>query len=299
MSTKQISIKYFAMAFLILSMSGCRLDMDLPDATKNIENAAKELNQGLTNLDPVALNKLLSENTLLRNQLKILGSQINGLTTGEGVIHLKGKKLQLRVIQYTGTHRLNGWVDNGENWNWKNRRFNDKDIRLVLDDLNIWKRTYNAKDPNKLYTQHSNIRTMHSQAKHDVSITGCFRVADQPRYEEFALALASEYQSEVDRLFTEYLKTAALIPGPDTRTIDLHDQLLTLGDHTVSIEVTPIATDKNNRWSLRGQIITTNAQGKEDVLKEFDIDSDLYNNHQLNTPLPAVNALIRVEQSPQ
>jgi hypothetical protein len=106
---------------------------------------------------------------------------------------------------------------------------------------------------------------------------------------------AIRYDKYAQNAFADFLKTAAIIPAPAERNIQLHSQLLHLGEHTIYVQVTPEKPDRQKRWSLRGRITSKAPNEPVEVLKEFDVDSDLYPQHRMGTSLPVRAAFIVVK----
>src|SRR5688572_16106983 len=112
---------------LLLASSGvvvCGCGLGIQEAGQSIERSAAELSKGLQAVaaaDPTGLRKLVEENAALRGQLQALSARLNGTSLGTGVITLRNRVLQLQVAEYTGSFRLDAWVDAPINTIWQTK----------------------------------------------------------------------------------------------------------------------------------------------------------------------------------
>ena len=282
----RIGVLISLLASALLMGSSCQIDTsDISTSAdhirRGIEHGAAELASGLRQIDPAGLNRLLSENERLRQQLDSIRGVTNGLSLGEGVITLRERRLALRVPHNTGSFTVTAWVDDRSNWAWQDRRFAPQELILPLKDAE-----YFVQD----CVSHARIPFPFSAVNRQ---DWCRNAA--PHWAENVRSTISRHsQGEVARAFRQFLQEAPLTPGPDVRLIEIGEARLTDGDHTISFEVTPVSPDSNARWSFRGQLVVIAANNSEFIIKEFDLLSERFPVHALNTPLPLVTASIRV-----
>lgn len=277
---KSISKSLIAgIAVLVLPfVSGCSSTLaPIDSAAERIERGAEALGAGLRDIDPVGLKQLLDENATLRENLDNIRRAANGLSLGQGVITLRERRLALRVPHNTGSFTVTAWVDDRQNWSWQDRRFVDQALVLPINDSEYFVRDCVANfNP--------------ASGRNEAVCRG--------QYQHWAENVWGTIQrhtaGEVARAFQQFLRSAPLSPGPDTSLIEIGEARMTEGDHTISFEVTPVGGDSNGRWSFRGQLVVISANGSESVIKEFDLLSERFPGHSLNSPLPLVTASIRV-----
>jgi hypothetical protein len=229
----------------------------------SLESTAVLLNRGLDTLsrvDPLGIRGVLERNDSLRAQLTRLAARLNSDIPGAGLVEIRNRRVQLRITQYTGTHRLNGWVDTPENAFFQNRGLNDRDIILPFRMDSVVHAVY-------------------------------YGTTGDGRSLPMIKAVA---QSRADSLFRDFLKTAAIVPGPDLATPDLNTRFGTSGVHTVNLEITPVQADRNGRWQIVGQIVLMPPNGESEVFTEFEYSSDRYPTHALGTPLPVLTSVMKV-----
>jgi hypothetical protein len=257
----------------VVTLAGCGIEQatktvkeatgDVKDASKNLKDGAESLSQGMDKLDPVALKKLLDDNQSLRNQLIDVTKRVEGGIQGTGAIQIENRNVIVNIARYTGSHRLNGWVDDMDNWFWKDRGLDDKDIVFPLDVGATVENGY-----------HNNI--------------------GQP-YAQFMGGFRAEVTNKVGEAFRQFLHTTAIVPGPEVEPVNLNTRFGGAGRHLINIEVTPVAADRNGRWSMRFDLLLQKNNGERELIEEVDFDSTNYANHPLGTALPAVHGLVNVK----
>lgn len=267
----------------ILLLAGCKslptvkVDLEAPDLPK----AADAFRQGLEGMDPIGFQKILKENEELRNTIASIQLKLSGVTAGSPVIVLSGRKLRIEVTQYTGDFLISGWVDTRANWFWQDRRFDRKDITLPINYEKV------AEDL---------LQELKPQGKFPSYFQSAVTSAAEVTLGKRRDLIADRYRQATTAAFAEFLRSSALVPGPDERFIDLRSSLLTVGNHTVTVEIRPIAGDSSARWALRGHVVSVAPNGDLEKIKEFDVDSNnpRYAGHSLGAPLDLVNAMIVV-----
>lgn len=288
-----------AISSALFCAAGC-VEVSTPDvvkATDNVKKAATELSEGMKTLqkvDPLGYNRLLVENDEFRKEVGTLRGQLAGASEGTGLIVLKGHKVRFDVPQYTGSLRVSGWIDAESNWFTKDVRLDDKKVALPVD----YNKVLNDIKPT--------IAARVGPAPPIPSLPigmGDFAKRIVEQHTNGALGKAYEvipatYQAAVSKVFETFLKTSALIPAPSETSVYLQDQFLSPGSHIVGIVVTPQAADSGGRWSIRVEIVSVAPDGKADVLKRVDVDSDMYAN-SLKKPLQPVLATLVVRTTPQ
>jgi hypothetical protein len=245
---------------------------DLPPATKNLQQGAEALAKGLAAIDPIALNKLLEENAALRDQLSTVRSSLTSAGLGTAVVTLKNRRIVLRIPHHTGTHTVSAWIDDRKNWVWQNRRFLHQEYQLPLDDDAYFLESFR----NSVKSNALGISNIISPDSWNAQVKG---------------TIWAHTTYAVKPAFSRFLREAPVSPGPDTEGVEIQEQFLTKGTHTIVVSVTPEKADQSDRWSLRGQLLVL---PELSLLKEFDLISDKSPSHPLGQPLPPVELLVSV-----
>jgi len=247
----------------------------------NIFKAANVLSKALEGMDITGVRTLLKENESLREDLAIITDQYTRVS-GEVVSNIsKDTKVRICVEQYKGSHRVTTWIDDPGNWNWKNRRFNPKDIDLGIDYKNLFIESFARGS-----LAYNNL-ILAIQNKASASTINKYR-------DRFHETTSSHLKMRIDEKINEFLENGALISEPDEQAIDIQSKFMSVGDHTIFILVTPERADRNGRWGLRGSFITIDSNGYQEKFMEFDVDSDMdeYKNHILGKSLKPIKATI-------
>lgn len=269
-SLKLNNLKMILIILPSILLSGCFEDetKDIDNAAEHIQNAAENLSRGLNSLDPIGLKTLVKDNARLKLLLDDTNQLLSSFSNDSASIVLKGQKLRFEVVHYTGSFRIDSWIDKESNWFWKNRRISNLDQELRLQSGN--EVMGSAKPPIPM-----NVK---------LGITG-----------NSIASIIDSYRTQVQVAFKEYLKQAYPLPAPDERVADLNQNLITLGMHKVYFRVTPLANNVTGRWSFRGRLSAQMPNGETLSLKEFDLDDSLYPTQQMKQPLPDIIALISVK----
>lgn len=254
---------------LVNILTGCAglndATKNIKDATSNIQKGAEALAKGMDQLDPIALKKILNENSDLRMQLQTVSEKLAGGFQGQGIVEINTRDVRVRIARYTGNQRITAWVDTRENWFWQELRLNDKDQELNFSASHALSHWHEA-----------------ANSDSHTAVDNYIFMADK----------------EAKEAFDTFLRIAPLIPGPEVQPVDLNSQFGKGGRHTINFEITPVAADRNGRWSTRIQIFLVKPQNQEEIVKEFDLDSDLLKNHPMGTPLPVTVALLEIRAQP-
>lgn len=239
----------------------------------------------LAGIDPMALKSLIATNEANRKTIETLKQKLINLSGGSGVIILQSHRLRIRVIQYTGAFRINAWCDNEKNWFWKDKSLDDRDVKLPIDYNKVFE---DARNAHSLQNMPPMIPGPNPFTLYPPALLAWMNSRD---------IFANAYQQAVEAAFSSYLATAAIIPTPkDNDAVDLQSQLLTLGDHIITVRITPVARDRVNRWAFRGELISLSADNTVERIKEFDVDSSEYPNQAMQSPLPDISLQITVQK---
>jgi hypothetical protein len=266
-------IKYLVLVSVCgLILTGCFEEetKDINNAAKHIENAASELSEGLNSIDPIGLKKLLDENSKLRETLSYTNKLLTNYANDSASIVLKGQQLKFEIVHYSGSFRIDLWIDDPKNWIWKNRRINDLTQTLSL------------------------------QTGHELVSSSLKNIPLNTKIKGFdgntLIAMIDNYRGAVQVEFKKFLKNAYPLPVPDQRFVDLNQNFITLGTHNLYISITPLTESGQGRWSFRGRLLAELPNGKELILKEFDVDDNKFKGHLLNKPLPDIVVYLAVKK---
>lgn len=203
----------FALALATVVAVGCFDPIER--ATKNIQNGAESISKGmsdLSKLDPIALNKLLKENEELRQTAELLRKKLQEVD-GVASVHVgQGSEVIFEITGYKGRLRLSGWVDNERN------KFIDNRVLLLIEKPFVLDRSWSY-------------------------ISGWY--APLP-YQEKDVKMAEVAQASFDK----YLADPFVPPSTDMRLHSVDRRFLSSGQHSILLQVTPEALDKNGQWEL-------------------------------------------------
>jgi hypothetical protein len=230
-------------------------------ATKNVRDGLTVLGEGIRNLDPAGLNRLLNENTDLRQKLENITKSLNA-AAGLGMIEIANRAVQIRVRSYTGAFTVTAWVDRRENMFWLNRTLNNKGFAFGDETAHI----------NAIHLQ--SLRTTPG---------GQGDAWDH---------MARNALAYTRGLFLKYLGDNTILPG-DFESIDLNTSFGGIsGQHKIFLEVTPTAKDTSGGWAIRFQTILKRENDQIEVVRDYDFVSNKYPGHVLNQALPPVEQIV-------
>ncbi len=218
----------------------------------------------------MALKKLLDENDSLRNSLEEVQNKMRLLPPTQGVIPLRSRNIELRVVDYTGYHIINAWINDPKNFCWRNipLALRNRDLGFSLDS--VFKAHAEAADGWE--------RILFASPEFEIKRGAVVRIADQA----------------VKEHFERYLKEKAALSAPEFVRAQLNAQLGTGPLHYIDFVPTPRVADSSGKWSIRVQLVL-HLEGKEETLKEFSYSSDLYPNHPLGKALPKTRMYVMVK----
>ncbi len=254
-------------AIALASMLAFGCDWLFTVKTPDVADAAKSLQTGIEKFDAIGLKKLIDDNAELRKTVDYLQGRLNTLPSGEGVIDLSGRQLQFTVTQYTGAFKIDGYLDSEENKFWVNKGLDRKDLHFGFKFTEAYN-SYIDSLPGPL-------RDIANRNPSDLPMSTATRLADDGS----------------EKAFQTFLRQPGFIPRAEGATVDLNSQLGYGSLHKLVLIVTPIKTDANDKWSLRGRVVLKYSNSGE-WLKQFDVGSDLCPGHNIGTPLPPVEFLL-------
>jgi hypothetical protein len=235
------------------------------DATTNLKDGLTALGKGLSQLDPVALNRLLNENAGLREQLERVTGQLNK-AAGLGMIEIINRAVQIKVVTYRGGFVVDGWVDQETNKFWSGRVFEKKDFSFGDESENLMP------------------ILRESQRR--------FTVDRGQAWDNIARASQSFLLTKV----MGYLAANTIVPGPDSQGIDLNTNFgSTSGQHKIVLRITPIAKDTAGQWSIRFHTVLIRENRDEELIRQFDLTSQGNPAAPLNAALPNVEQVLLVK----
>jgi hypothetical protein len=233
----------------LLFVSGCIDLSPVEKATKNIENASKNLKDGMTDLghiDPIALNKLLKDNDELRATSQLLQDKIRAVD-GVGSVYVgPNSEVYLSITAYTGTLRVNGWVDDERNKFMDNIVLEGGEKPFVL---------------NKKWSDISRYDNTTWQQKDDF--------------------LAGTAQQSFDA----YMTSPFTLPSPDSSLYSVDRRFLASGEHSIKLQLIPEVLDRNGEWIIEYRLYVKTDQ-KEYTVTRGRMDSKT-SSFNLTKPLQA------------
>lgn len=266
----QLVPKVFTLCFLLL-LTGCSPDLSPVElATKNIADATKNLQVGLTDLsklDPAGIRGLVENNDSLRQQLSSLNTQLSEVGLGTGVFELRDKRLYLEIASYRGSFRLNSWIDKPESWVISDRELPDQALSLATYGM-----TRDALNQ--------------ATARHSDSLGGS--ISWTGLHEAGQRACAEVAEGALKKLLDKSICGSA---GPVS--IALNEQFLSPGDHSIFVQVVPVSQDIST-WSIVGRIVAVAPNGTRDIVKDFEWSSRQFSNHVFGAALPEKVARVRI-----
>jgi hypothetical protein len=231
-------------------------------ASKNVETGAKSLSASLdtlARLDPAGINRLLRENTSLRDDVMKLSARLGPAIPGAGVIEILDRAVKVRITRYKGSHRLNGWLDTTSNPFWTNR--------TLIDTL---------------AGPQFNLRSVISQAFN--SQRSLCQTNDCHLHEAEEAA-----QKHAEEVLTTYVKGSGIAPGAGLTSIDLNTRFGSGGLHQIVVQITPLAADATGHWLIIGQVYLVAPGGTtEEIVAEFQYDDALFPSYKFGNPLPVL-----------
>lgn len=260
---------------LLMLFTGCSPDLSPAErATKNIADATKNLQVGLTELskiDPAGIRGLIEKNDALRQQLNLLNTQLSEVGLGTGVFELRDKRLYLEIASYRGAFRLNSWIDKPEGWVISDRELPEQ--TLALANFGMTREALNQ-----------------ATARHGDNLGGV--ISWTGLHEAGQRACSEVAEGSLKKLLEKSLCGSA---GP--ASIALNEQFLGPGDHNIFVQVVPTSREASG-WSIVGRIVAVAPNGTRDIVKDFEWSSNQFASHKLGTPLPEKVARVRIATSP-
>jgi hypothetical protein len=206
-------------------------------ATKNIQQGAESLSKGMTdlsNIDPIALNKLLKANDELRKTAEQLRSKLQEVD-GVGTMYVgPGSEVSFEITGYKGRLRISGWVDQDRN------KFMDNRVLELLENPFVLDKSW------------AQVSAEYSYAS----------------WQEKNAAMAKVAQDS----FNKYLANPFVPPSVDMRVHAIDRRFLTSGQHSVMLQITPEALDKYGQWEIEYKMYVTTAN-KQDLVTVGRMDS--------------------------
>jgi len=281
------SIQWLSQALLVVcffNLIGCAA---FDSSADKIRIGAEELAEGMREIDPLALNKLLADNKDLRDKLNEATVQLSRVSDGGGVIALKNRRLQLRVEKYEGAFHVDGFIDNKENVIWRADLPNmEKSLVLNIDEV--------------ISSSFKGITDRHCAPARDQGFACGQQIASKlieptlPYRSEFAASLAAY----VNSVYRSELAGNNLGAATGQLSDDLQGSLGTEGSlHKITLVVTPLANGASSSWSMRIRLIEITGDGKELTHRTYDFSSGQFPHHKLSAPIDPYNIFVRVAKT--
>jgi hypothetical protein len=268
-----------AVTFYFLGLAGsCNINTDdISKATKNITDASKQLNDGMTklsNLDPLALNRLLKENADLKAQFETVRGVLNANAAPGNIGVGPNTRAVFEITGYTGQLRIDAWVDTPQNKFISNRVLLNAETGLDMtythghDDIyNTWN-WCNSTGQGNVYNS-------------------CF--VNYIYNLDKGKLIDSEYQAAVSAALEKFLAQPFVLPSVDMAQQAFDQRFYQEGEHALFVQVTPEKLDSHGSWVLEYKMYTTGPSDKEERFFVGRIDSDK-TKYTLGQPtLPDVN----------
>lgn len=256
----------------------------ITQAGRSLERAAAEIAK-IKDVDPVALNRLIAENGTLRANLQDAAVRMAAFGSGTGVIALKDRRVQLRVVSSSGAFRIRAWVNDTANVLWR------AEIPDVAAELPFDFRAAILDAFKEIGT-----RVCGAGSDQRAYMCGVEVGAMQVKPEGHLDSTASYLRRYANGVFQKHLAgTAGMATG--YLSDDVQGKLGGAGTlHRVSIEVTPEKATANGGWSLRLRLFELSAGG-EISHGTYDFSPSSYPTARFGAPLPVFNVLLMVERA--
>lgn len=218
--------------------SGCAI------RTPDIASASDNLKQGLvavSQIDPLSLRKLLTDNDELRKNADTLRGMLNQLDN-PGVISVSGNsRVWFEVTGYTGQVRVDVGLDSDENKFIINRVLYNIDRELPI--------TYN-------------IATRAVIQRPPLMMPGggpIFQPIDGG-------AIDNAYHAAVNQAVKQFFSQPFALPDPGTFKSAIDQRLITDGDHSLVVTIRPEQLDSHGMWALEYKAYVERLQNEEPFL---------------------------------
>jgi hypothetical protein len=258
----------------------------IENASKNVKAASEEIKKGmetLGKLDPLALNKLINENTDLRNAVTEAQSQLARLGTRVGRVEVSPtSRVFFLITGYSGQLRLDGYVNSANNPFLTNKLALQAEKRPAID-YGIAQRILEEKA--KAVWCSRPFADCNAKPLHDIAwVFGDARFGEQCNRARFETDAA--YKVEVERALTAYLASPFVPPSGELSGPQAIDRrLLREGPHTLYLRLIPEALDSTGHWNLEYKsYIQHLPDGQQEQIHSGRIDSKT-SKWELNKPM--------------
>jgi hypothetical protein len=273
--------------FLLAISTGCiprELGPQVVSATDNLKQGLNALGEGvgkIKDIDPIALNRVLTENTQLATQLRELQSKISSYGPKAGVVNVTSTNRIFVVVQgYQGTVRLDAWVDKADNWIVQNvllqsaspklaMEFKTAESEIGAEAKRIWELVTHKPFDGHMWSCAQN----HQSHPLDVRADAAFRFA--ARIESLRREIDTKYTQAVSAALDAFVKGPFLLPTVSLTSPQSVDTRLRLksGDHAIYVKVTP-AGAPNEKWFVEFKTFITASDGTQQQISLTRIDSE-------------------------
>ncbi len=251
--------------------------------TPDISKAAAELRTGIEKMDPVGLRTMVEQNDRLKKTIDELKSRLSPLGTVGGVVEVSPKsRVCFEITNYTGSFRLDAWVNSPDNWFLHNKVLpgSPLDLGIQFDLAQAQERAVNDKHyPNR--PQHiwyaldrsSNIEPSTIAIRQDLKES--YRLIDRA------------YSDRVNAAFKQFLDRPGALPSADLQGCHNVDLRLKWSerDHSVFVGLTPEATDERGKWTFEYKTYLKRQDAGEERIGSGRIDSDTSKNWRIGEPV--------------
>lgn len=286
--SKRMTCKALCLAAASTCLTGCSEPAGkVKDAASELKSGMSEVAKGLDSLskiDPIALNKLLDENKALENQLLELQRKTSSFGRVQGAIEVsKDSKLYFEFTGYSGSLRIDAWVDNETNKLVQNQVLSNGDpkpnfsAKICTDEIeaiaqSTWRQHMDGlnMDGHLWSDAAGNEKQGRGVGKVNAAVNAFLRTLAPARP-----TIDDKWRLHADQVFNDFLKKPFSLPSGDMSqpfSIDSRFEL-TPGRHTVFLQVTPISVDSSGQWALNYRCFVKRAGGTEDVVSAGRIDS--------------------------
>ncbi|QQS34802.1 MAG: hypothetical protein IPM56_11070 [Ignavibacteriales bacterium] len=300
MSTK-IVLPRTILFFLLIIFCSCTAKIDLNEEdTLVIRKSFEDLKAGMESIskvDPFALNKILDENNTLRQQLELYQKQLNSFgAIGGSVIINPQNRVFFKIVGYSGSFRIDAWVNDSSNKFIKNGYLLDTDKHLDLKfdlatkmievaGIDAWREATGKSMDGWLWDCRDGCQG-HTQDKIFDAKSRFTSKVNNVRH-----SIDNEYETKVDAAFTQFLKSPFPLPSGSLSVPQAIDRRLqnSGGYHSIFVQLTPTELDRKQMWAIEFETYVLINNERSELIGFTRIDSSTDSSWVLNTPSNPVN----------